>query len=261
MDSYTKLKTKIDEKYSEGYVQQSENIISLYDLITILESEMKPLRKIQLGKEFQEQINADRTILQRIGLFKKQEVIDKKCTGYYTCVGEKRSELTIHFEDKSRNIGNYISLYKDFDSDEIYFSDYGLKDRDFVTKYISEIYGIFAILEEYGTLFPFKDGARKSIGQQFSDGVLDVKVVLDYFGRVSDTITPSESTDPDKLYTREWYNRETISKFVKDRRIQVLSSIPVEINCLNIVFKRLVEKAIAKKQETVLAKTFSGMGN
>ncbi len=154
-----------------------------------------------------------------------------------------------------------MALFKDFDSDEIYFSDYGLKDRDFVTKYISEIYEIFGILEEYGTMFPIKEKSRKAIGQEFSDGVLDVEVVLDTYGRVSDTITPSEAVDPDKIYTREWYSRDTISKHVQDMRVQVLSSIPVEISNLNIVFKRLVERASAKRNAQIKAKTIGGMAN
>ena len=39
MDSYTKLMTSIDEKYSGEEVEQSENIISLYDLVKMLEEE------------------------------------------------------------------------------------------------------------------------------------------------------------------------------------------------------------------------------
>ncbi len=261
MDSYTRLKNKIDSRYSDSYVTQTENVISLYDLITMLEEEMEPLRRVKMGKDFQNQINADRTITQRIGLFKKRDVVDNKCTGTYTSVGETSSELTIHFDDKNQSLGRYMCLYKDFDSDEIYFSNYGLKDRDFVTKYISEIYEIFGILEEYGRMFPLTDKARKGFGQQFTDGVLDVEVTLDTYGRVSDTITPSEAVDPDKIYTREWYSRDTISKHVQDMRVQVLSSIPVEISNLNIVFKRLVEQAIAKKKAQIKAKTIGGMAN
>ncbi len=87
MDSYTELKNKIDSRYSDSYVTQTENVISLYDLITMLEEEMEPLRRVKMGKDFQNQINADRTITQRIGLFKKRAVVDNKCTGTYTSVG------------------------------------------------------------------------------------------------------------------------------------------------------------------------------
>lgn len=44
MDSYTKLITSIDEKYSGEEIEQTENIVSLYDLVTILSEEMEPLR-------------------------------------------------------------------------------------------------------------------------------------------------------------------------------------------------------------------------
>jgi hypothetical protein len=116
MDKYTELKGKIDSKYSNGLVQQSENIISLYDLITMLKEEMEPLRKVKIDKEFQEKINADRTIFQRIGLFKKQAVVKGKCNGGYTSVEQNRSTISLHFEEKNSSFDRCIVLHKDFDT-------------------------------------------------------------------------------------------------------------------------------------------------
>lgn len=67
MDSYTKLLTSIDEKYDGEEIEQTENIISLYDLVSMLSEEMEPLRELKMDKEFQNKINRDRTIFQRIG--------------------------------------------------------------------------------------------------------------------------------------------------------------------------------------------------
>ena len=82
---------------------------------------------------------------------------------------------------------------------------------------------------------------------------------LDTHGRVSSTIVPTKGSDPEGLYTRTWYSRETISKHVEDISEQILRSIPIEISSLNEVYKTLVERAIGKRQAKLLAK--GGMAN
>lgn len=261
MDKYTELMSKINTKYSEEEVEQSENIISLYDLVTMLQEEMEPLRKLKMDKEFQNKINNDRTILQRIGLFRTRTVVDKKCKGGYTEVGENRSSISLNFEDKGNELGTHVVLFKDFDSDELYFADFCSKDREFVEKYISDIYGIFAILEQYGTLFPYEEKkGRTGLSQEFSDGLLSVTVKLDTWGRVTPSIVPCKGIDTDNLYTREWYNRETVSKHVYAMQEQILRTIPVEISGLNEVYRKLVEDGLAKRNAVKLGKSF-GMAN
>ena len=260
MDKYTELMDKIDTKYNCEDVLQTENIISLFDLVSMLSEEMEPLRKLKMDKEFQNKINRDRTILQRIGLFRRQEVINKKCTGGYTDVGEKRSTISLGF-DNGHALGVHVVLLKDFDSDEIYFADFCLKDREFVEKYISDIYGIFAILEQYGTLFPYEEKkGRTGLTQEFSDGLLDVDVKLDTWGRVTVSIVPCKGIDSDNLYTREWYSRETISKHVYLMQDKILQTIPVEISSLNEVYRKLVEDNLSKKNALQYNKSI-GMAN
>lgn len=260
MDKYTELMNRIDTKYSGEEIEQTENVISLYDLVTILSEEMEPLRKLKMDKEFQNKINRDRTIFQRIGLFKRKEVINKKCTGGYTEVSENRSTISLGF-DNGQALGVHVVLYKDFDSDELYFADFCLKDREFVEKYISDIYAIFAILEQYGTLFPYEEKkGRTGLSQEFSDGLLSVTIKLDTWGRVTPSIVPCKGIDTDNLYTREWYNRETVSKHVYAMQEQILRTIPVEISSLNEVYRKLVEDNISKKKAMQYGKSF-GMAN
>lgn len=261
MDSYTKLMTSIDEKYSGEEVEQSENIISLYDLVKMLEEEMEPLRKVKVDRSFHDKINADRTILQRIGLFRKKAVINQKCNGGYTETGEKRSTISINF-DNGKALGTHVVLHKDFDSDEIYFADFCVKDREFVEKYISDIYGIFAVLEEYGTLFPYEEKkGRVGLSQEFNDGLLSIKVSLDTYGRVTPLILPVKEADPENLYVRNWYSRETIAKHVEAMSEDILRRIPVEISSLNDVYRTLVERAIGKRQAQLRTKIICGMAN
>lgn len=261
MDKYTELMNRIDTKYSGEEIEQTENIISLFDLVTMLQEEMEPLRKLKMDKEFQNKINNDRTILQRIGLFRTRTVVDKKCNGGYTEVGKNRSSISLNFEDKSNVLGTHVVLFKDFDSDELYFADFCSKDREFVEKYISDIYGIFSILEQYGTLFPYEEKkGRSGLTQEFTDNLLNVDVKLDTWGRVTVSIVPCKGIDTDDLYTREWYSRETVSKHVYAMQEQILRTIPVEISSLNEVYRKLVEDNISKKKAMQYGKSF-GMAN
>lgn len=261
MDKYTELMQKIQSQYSGEEVEQTDNIISLYDLYTILKEEMEQLNKIKTGKDLQNKINADRTFFKRMGLFKRQADIDKKCIGVYTDIGETRSEIMFSFENKQSALGTHLSLYKDLDSDELYFGDFSLKDRGFVEKYLSDIYGIYAILESYGTLFPYeKEKGRQSLKQGFDDGVLSVTITCDTYGRVSGQIFPSKGVDTDNLYTRAWYTRQTIASYVEENSADILSKIPVEISSLNEVYRKLVEDNLAKKNAVKYKKSY-GMEN
>lgn len=261
MDKYTELMQRIESQYSGEEIEQTENIISLYDLYTILMLEMKPLNMIKMGNDLQNKINADRTIFRRIGLFKRQAVIDKKCTGIYTDIGETRSEIVFSFDERRSSVGSHLTLYKDIDSDELYFGDFSLKDREFVEKYLSDIYDIYAILESYGTLFPYEnEKGRQSLNQEFDDGILKVNITCDTYGRVAIQVSPSKGVDSDNLYTRSWLNRQTVSSYVDENIDDILCRIPVEISSLNEVYRTLVEYNLAKKKAMTLKKSY-GMDN
>lgn len=261
MDKYTELMQRIESQYSGEEVEQTQNIISLYDLYTILMEEMEPLNKIKMGNELQNKINADRTFFKRIGLFRRQAVIDKKCMGVYTDIGETRSEIVFSFDERRSSVGSHLTLYKDIDSDELYFGDFSLKDREFVERYLSDIYGIYAILESYGTLFPYKkEKGRQSLNQAFDDGVLNINITCDTYGRVAIQVSPSKGVDSDNLYTRSWYTRQTVSSYVDENSEDILSRIPVEISSLNEVYRKLVEDNLAKKKSMTFKKSY-GMEN
>ncbi len=254
MDAYTKLMTTITSKYDCDEVEQSENVISLYDLVTLLDKEMEPYRTLKMENEFRDKINADRTILQRVGLFRKKAVIDQQCEYVHTSVSEDKSSITIGFGINFLTSGNIV-LYKDFDSDEIYFANFSEKDRDFVSKYISEIYGIFGILEEYGTLFPYEENkGRANVSQEFCDGLLNVSVSIDSFGRITPIIVPCRGLDLEKVYAREWYSRESIATYVDNMQDTILKRIPVEVSNLNESFRILVERAKDKENTHRLTK-------
>ena len=79
MDKYNELKERIDFKYTGREVEQTENIISLFDLYVLLVDEMRELKDVKDLDWFKEKINNDRTFFKRFGLFRKKAIVDQKC--------------------------------------------------------------------------------------------------------------------------------------------------------------------------------------
>lgn len=260
MDKYIELMNRINTKYSGEEVEQTENIISLWDLVSILKEEMQPFYEVRLGHGLRDKINKDRNILQRMGILRRN-ALDNECRSAYTGISENRNEISIAFKESGSTVDSSLIIIKDRDSDELYFADFSLKDRDFVTKYLSEIYHTFAVLEQYVTLFPYeKSKGRLSIEQNFNDGVLTFTITCDTYGRVNTKVEPSVGADPDKLYKRTWYNREKVSDYVNGNAEEIMRRIPVQISELEQGFKKLVEDNLSKKNAMKYRKSF-GMAN
>lgn len=260
MDKYIELMNKINAKYSGEEVEQTENIISLWDLVNILKEEMQPFYDVRLGHDLRDKINGDRNILQRIGILRRN-ALDNECRSAYTYMSENSNEISIAFKTQSAAMDSHLVIIKDRGSDELYFADFSLKDRDFVTKYLSEIYHTFAVIEEYVTLFPYeKSKGRLSLEQSFNDGVLTFTVTCDTYGRVNTKVEPSKGADPDNLYKRTWYNREKVSDYVEDNTEEIMRRIPVQISELDQVYRKLIEDNLSKKNGLKYGKSF-GMEN
>ena len=264
MDEYTRFKQDLDKKYIEpDGIEKSEGVISLYDLINILEIGFDNLKLTMDGSELRNQINQDRTVLQRINLFKNKRVIDKKCTSVISNFNKDKCRISFGFEDGGRSMGSrFVVLIKERDSDELYFESDYFADKEFATKYVSEIYGMFAVLEEYATYFPQNEkGETTSITQVFDDGTLAVEVSVYRNGTVHYSITPSKEYDPTKVFNREWLSRVKLSTYVEENDIDILDNIPVEISSLNDAFRSMVEADIEKEKSASLIKNIGGMAN
>ena len=264
MDEYTRFKQDLDKKYIEpDGIEKSEGVISLYDLIDLLETGFDNLKLTIDGSELRDQINQDRTVLQRINLFKKKRVIDKKCTSVISNFNKNKCRISFGFEDSGRSMGSrFVVLIKERDSDELYFESDYFADKEFATKYVSEIYGMFAVLEEYATYFPQNEkGETTSITQVFDDGTLAVEVSVYRNGTVHYSITPSKEYDPTKVFNREWLSRVKLSTYVEENDIDILDNIPVEISSLNDAFRSMVEADIEKEKSASLIKNIGGMAN
>lgn len=262
MDKYTEFKDTLDKKYIEPTgVMKSEGVISLGDLISLLEKGFDELKVVMDGSNLKSQINGDRTFMQRFGLFKmkSRSVINNECTSIISNFNNDKCRISFGFATRSRTGSEFVVLIKERGSDELYFEHDFFADKEFADNYVSEIYGMFAVLEDYATYYPNNEKKEvTSIVQKFDDGVLAVTVSVYTDGTVHYSILPSEGTDPDKIFTREWLNRVKLSSYVKDNEVDILENIPVEIASLNDAFRSVVEKELEKAKN--LGKSF-GMAN
>ena len=263
MDKYIEFKNTLEEKYINSALERTEGVISLYDLIDLLEMGFDDLKLTMDGSALREQINRDRTVFERIGLFRKKAVVNQKCTSVISNYNRKKCRISFGFENRGSRTGHeFVVLIKDRDSDELYFESEQFANKEFADKYVSEIYGMFAVLEEYADYYPLNGkGETTAISQTFDDGVLSVTISVYVGGTVHYTILPSKGTDPEKIFTREWVSRTKLSSIVVDNAVSILDSIPVSISSLNEAYRSVVEKELKKENDRLLRKTIGGMAN
>lgn len=257
MDRYTEIKETIDKKYIEPEgVERTEEVVSLFDLIDMLEMKFDDLRIVMKGDYLKDQINADRTVLQRIGLFKKEKVINKKCTSVISTLGKKKTRISFGFEDKSRSMGSrFVVLMKDRDSDELYFESDYFSDKEFASKYVGEIFEMFSVLEEYAPLYSVNGkGEITAITQTLEDELFSVNISVSPSGSVQYTIALKKALDQDAIYNREWLSRVKLKSYVEQHALRVLDNIVVPVDKLNDVFRNVVEQDMVKGNAAILAK-------
>lgn len=261
MDKYTELKGKINEVINGEWVYESENVISLNDLHFIVGKRMAGLRDVMKSQEFMDKVNADRTIMERIG-FRKRAVVSKKCSIVMPQSDGEVSRIAFGFDKDSKNYSsNFVIILKERESDELYFESYSFIDEEFVKKYMSEIYGMFATIEEYASMFPQGVGfdsrkPRNAIVQTFDYGILRVTIECSVEGSVTAFVSLVDGVDSDKVYDRKWVNRETLSDYVKAHIVDILGRIPVEIPKLNPEFQAIVLEYKSKMEAKRLERSF-----
>ncbi len=257
MDEYTRLKTKIESYLELPEVELTEEVISVGTLINILESGLERLRKTQFDTKFQDEINKSHTIIEKVGrVFKKKvSVCTRQCNYINASCDGKKSQITFGFKNKENKFGtDYLTICKDIDSDQIYFDRFG-GDKEFVEKHYDRINEFFEILEVYSSIYQGGvGGSGTSISQQLSDGFFDIEIVCDTYGRVKSTTTVNKEVDESGVFTREWFQRQTLSELYKENSEEILKRIPVDISSLNYTMQTLVKEASSKQNVPVLVK-------
>lgn len=259
MDAYTKLKNEISSYLEMPDVELSENQISAFDLYKIVDAKLEELRKINFNQKIIKDINKGLT-LRRMGksLTKGKVISHLKCQDVTPQCNGERASINFHFisprEPDDIWQSKSLCICKEVGSDEIYFGS-NFSDKKFVAKYYDQISEIFSVLEDFSELYQGGVGCCGEDSKQvFSDGFIDVTFKYDTCGRTSISIGIKEETDPEKVYNREWFQRQSLSDYVKENGETLLRKIPVDINELNYTTSTIIKDYTSKMNVPVLTK-------
>ncbi len=246
MTEYQRLETEIEKYLTRNNVKKTNNVISIYDLYKSFENKFKELRDIQLNISLIEKINKDNTVIKETGkIFKYKETVYTKILDNVVATTEKETSKITFFYGMGKHPEKFTIL-KDFDDNDIYFSDDTIPDKNFISKYYSEIMYIFDTLEEFAKLTNSDIGiANENYNLKpliLSDGFLTLTITIDMLGKVSTNISINSKEDRTGIYNREWYTRKTLSELVYENNDEILKKIPININTLDSKYQDIISK-------------------
>lgn len=256
MDEYTRLKKALEAYFEMPDVELTDEQMSVYDLHRIVDTKLEELRKIQIDSNFVKEVNKGLVFRKIGGVFRQNKTSSQReCLNIRTESDGQTSEIVLEFSYKKSAWGHYyLHICKDVDSDQIYFKD-KMADKDFVARYYDQINEIFSVLEEFSNLYQRSIGRSGIIQQQvFSDHLLKVALKYDAYGRTNIFIGVKEKADPQQIYKRGWFERQTLADFVEENREVILKKIPVDISRLDYTTKTIVGNYTSKMNIPVLAK-------
>lgn len=237
MDEYTRLENEIKSYFQMPDVVRDSDTISAYDLYNIINNKFDELRRVidtsSFFKEIKKNNNILRTLIKKI---KKEPAVEAYCE--YILIMRTKKGTEIYFG------GICMSICKEDNSDELYFGEYNnCLDREFINRYYNKLIEIFTVMEEFNNLFNSGNNRKENFKPQiFSDSFLDVELSLFNNGEVEVSISINSKEDPNNLFNRKWYNRDTLASIIEDNKMELLKKIPIEISSLNCLCKNVLEE-------------------
>lgn len=243
MNEYQRLESKLISYLSREEIKSTNTIISFYDLYKILESKFKLLRSIELNNTLIDKVNNDYNKNKKN---KNNEFIIKNLDNILATTKNKTSRITF-FYGKGSNPHTFTIL-KDFDDDDIYFSNTTSPNKEFIKKYYDDIVSIFKILELYAKLTKGDIGISNDNPNLkpmiFTDGFLTISIIYGTYGQINTDISINIKEDQHLIYKREWYTRKKLSDIVSENSDEILKKIPVNISDLNQSCKEILFSSI-----------------
>jgi len=228
MQIYKRFNETIDEYIKKDDVILDDKYISAYDLYHLMLEQLQPLKDINEKSSF---IPKD---------YKLKIVSD---------INEEYINLEFVFkklEKRNRDI-----LVRRISKD-IKNNTYSFKnniDKEFMGEFHNEIIHIFDVKKEYYDKFKIK----KTI-TFFSDNIFDVILSYDEFGEVNINILINERKQLFKLSDKHWILYNFLLKKIKNKKIDILKKIPIEIEKLQDSTKIIVEDYFNNKRQSIIKK-------
>ena len=199
----------------------------------------------KLGVEAKELIDASTSQIEDILKLHDKEVIYTKILDNILATTTKNTSKITFFYGQGKHPEKFTIL-KDFNDNDIYFSEDTKPDKNFVTKYYDDIIYIFDTLEVFAKLTKSDIGISKENynlkPMVFSDGFLTLTIAFDTLGKVTTNISINKTEDASQIYKRNWYTRKSLSEIVSENNDEILRKIPININNIDPKYQAIINE-------------------
>ncbi len=248
---YEIVKKSIDNILNEVDVEESDEIISAYDLkqqLTLALTELRELSKYI--ENFRNQVNQDNTMFKKVGRFLNKKNTLEHLLKLDHIIYETEKENTANMVFMFSNINHHMRIARKFNAGNdsecgIYF-DYSYnipqeqleKDNEFIKKYCIQIEYILNTMEKWHKFLGMCIGKGKETDQYFTFDEFRLSISYSDEGSVGVSI---ESIPQIKdLFSKNWVGEPSINKIISENGSSLLKKIPLRKGDLNKVLTDLL---------------------
>jgi len=261
MDNYEKLIEEINLLLNKEEIN-SENtnveIISLYDLVIIMDKEFEKLRKLSnIDKTYCQKLRTFRTYL--FGRYDDFFIKSSCCVDIYA--DENISKIIFSNSD-SENADDFyrISIIKDKNKDELYLDKKTDWKNKQICKFIKKNFDfildtLFNIEEYYNLLGKTSNKDKDLFSFEGSTNLFIYQIIYDKNGsiRLNYYISPEHP-----LYEeckKNYLNKKNIMEYVDENKVDILKRIPISVNELPVKILNIYNKGKEYQKEKELEKS------
>lgn len=241
MDNYDLLLNEIKTFLAQEEIKKEDTnveVISLYDLYSIISKELEDLRNITQNSELNKKIKKSKLYA---SLFNKSFY-----SRVHACEEYSSIDLVMDYD---KHYWTTFTIYKDNGSDQLRLSR--AKDENnkcfynIIKKHYDLILEILNKLENYVELL----GDLTINKSNYVYNLFTVELNFDSDGIVKFKININKSHQLFGEYNKVWYKRETICDFVQKHKEDILKRLPISVYELTDNFKVLYEENMRNKEE------------
>lgn len=240
MDNYDLLLNEIKLFLSQEEIKEQDTnveVISLYDLYSIINKELEELRNITQDSELNKKIKKSKLYTSLFNKSFSSRVAARK--------EDSSIDLVMYFD---KHYWTTFTIYKDKGSDQLRLSQAKNENNkcfyNIIKKHYDLIMEILNKLENYVELL----GDLTINESSYTYNLFNVELNFDYNGNVKFKININKNHKLSSEYNKVWYKREIICDFVQRHQEDILKRLPISIYELTGNFKVLYEEYMKKNE-------------
>lgn len=245
MDNYEKLLKEINLFLQENEVENSEDVISLYELYNVMNKEFIHLKKLdKIDQTFREKLNSFKSLL-----FGRRDAFFVK--NFY-CIDiladEKLSKITFSNSDCEDSDAFYkISVIKDKNNRDVYLDKKIDNSNKYIYKFIVKnfefILDTLCKIEKYYELIgKVSNDENHIINFEGDNNFLYYKISYDKTGWINLYTNVSSKHPLYEEVNKTYLSKQSIHKYLKEKNVDILKRIPININELPIDILNIYEE-------------------